>query len=204
VALSLNPAGSKVIDWLNVKPSGTQQYVDFGTPVVGGPFTLAMLVLLNAPVLGIDYNVQASLLFFFDGSLGNPVDVNTWPDGFGLSISNVTSTVVVANILGGGAAFNFPDPRDFQPATWHHVVLVYDGQFTWRLYRNGVLHVGGTKTTVMPRRALRSHVYLGRSASLDSDQVFSGQVADFQYYDGIVFTASNVTDLYTGALQAGC
>ena len=180
------------------------QYLDLGRPVIGGSFTLAMLVLLDAPVV-CDYSgCTAYIFFFFDGSLGNPVGPNAWPQGVGIGISNVISTVVTSSV-DAGYANGFSDPRDFATGTWQHLVLVYDGLYTWRLYRNGVFHVGSMARTAMERRAPLSNLRVGNSISGGiGDPAFPGQIADFQYYDGIVFSASNVTDLYTGALKAGC
>ena len=195
VALTLsNPAST----------SGNTAYLDLGTPIIGGPFSVAMLVLLSAPVL-CDYSgCIAYVLFCFDGSLGNPVGVNQWPQGFGIGICNVTSRVVTTN-QEVGSAYNFVDPRDdFVPGVWQHIVLVYDGLYTWRFYRNGVFHVGGTMSVIIQRRALLKHLFVGYSISGQvADAAFSGQVADLQYYDGIALSATNVSDLYTGALQIG-
>lgn len=187
--------------------TGGDQYVDLGTPVIGGPFTLAVLALTSTPVLcnGPYSGCMAYIVSGFDGGLGNPVPGTTaWPQGFGIGISVVTARVVT-NSQEQGLAYNFVDPKnDFVPAIWQHLVLVYDGLYAWRLYRNGIFRVGGTMNFIIQRRALLNRLFIGHSLpGALSDSSFNGQIADLQYYDGVAFTAKNVTDLYTGALKAG-
>lgn len=187
--------------------TANDQYVDLGTPVIGGPFTLAVLAMTSAPVLcnGGSSGCIAYIVFGFDGGLGDPVPGTTArPQGFGIGISGSTVRVVT-NSQVEGFAYNFVDPRpELAQSIWQHLVLVYDGLYDWRLYRNGVYHVGGTMNYIIQRRALLNHLFIGHSLpGANSDSSFNGQIADFQYYDGVAFTAKNVTDLYTGALKAG-